>query len=97
MSNLSFISKLIERIVAKQFVKHLCNNNIKNKYQSAYKALHSTETALIKIQNDLLREVDVSGAAILVLLDLSAAFDTIDHTILLNVLGKMGVAGTAFD
>jgi len=64
--------------------------------QSAYKQFHSTETALTRVQNDILDALDTHGAAVLVLLDLSAAFDTIDHKILLKRLEEeMGVSGAA--
>ena len=86
VSNLSFLSKLIERIVSTQFIDHLKSNGLYEVYQSAYKQFHSTETALLRVQNDLLKAVDESGGAILVLLDLSAAFDTIDHGKLLTLL-----------
>ena len=62
--------------------------------QSAYRSGHSTETALVRVQNDLLRAVDNKQGVVLVLLDLSAAFDTIDHNILLCRLEeKLGVVG----
>ena len=54
--------------------------------QSAYKKGHSTETALLKVQNDILIDIDNKHVAMLVMLDLSAAFDTIDHRVLLNRL-----------
>ncbi len=95
VSNLPFLSKLIEREVSHQFTAHLEANNINTKFQSAYKVLHSTDTALTRVQNDILQAVDREGGAILVLLDLSAAFDTIDHLILLQLLGnQMGVGET---
>ena len=95
VSNLSFVSKLIERIVAIQLLAHLTANNIMEKFQSAYRAFHSTETALLRVLNDLLLSVDSHGGAILVLLDLSAAFDTIDHATLLNALqSQCGITGT---
>ena len=66
-----------------------------NLFQTAYRAAHSTETALMKIQNDLLRTLDNHGAAILILLDLSAAFDTIDHEVLLDRMkSHLGIDGT---
>ena len=86
VSNLSFLSKLIEKIVAKQFVDHLIENGLFDPFQSAYRKYHSTETALLKVQNDILIDIDKKNVAILVLLDLSAAFDTIDHEILLKRL-----------
>ena len=79
VSNLSFLSKLIERILCVQLVNHLDKNGLYEVFQSAYRQLHSTETALLRVQNDILQAVDSRGGAILVLLDLSAAFDTIDH------------------
>ena len=92
VSNLSFLSKLNERIASVQ----LKVNGLYEKYQSAYRALHSTETALLRVQNDLLQAVDKHGGAILVLLDLSAAFDTIDHKTLLNTLDvSFGIRGEA--
>ena len=68
------------------------------KFQSAYWEFHSTETALLRVQNDLLKAVDTHGGAILVLLDLSAAFDTIDHAKLLRALeSQCGIIGTALN
>jgi hypothetical protein len=86
VSNLSFISKLIEKIVAIQFIKHLTDNGLLDPLQSAYKKNHSTETALLKVQNDILIDIDNKKVVLLVMLDLSAAFDTIDHDILLTRL-----------
>ena len=85
VSNLSFISKLVECIVCVQLVEHLKTNNLYEIFQPAYRQLHSTETALLRVQNDLLQAIDNKGGAISVLLDLSAAFDTIDHQKLLNL------------
>ena len=68
-----------------QLADHLKENDLYEIFQSAYRQLHSTETALLRVQNDLLQAVDSEGA-ILVLLDLSAAFDTIDHQKRLNLL-----------
>ena len=70
-------------------------NGLHECLQSAYKQLHSTETALLRVQNDLLMGVDANGGAILVLLDLSAAFDTIDHDILCMRLQNLGVIDEA--
>ena len=65
-------------------------------FQSAYKAGHSTETALIRVQNDILRAIDDGQCVILVLLDLSAAFDTVDYKLLLDRLHRrFGIKGKA--
>ena len=86
VSNLSFLSKLIERIVCVQLVNHLDKNGLYEVFQSAYRQLLSTETALLRVQNDMLQAVDSRGGVILVLLDLSAAFYTIDHEKLIRTL-----------
>ena len=65
-------------------------------FQSAYVKGSSTETALVKVQNDILMAMESKQVTILILLDLSSAFDTIDHTILLERLEKhLGVMGKA--
>ena len=95
MSNLSFLSKLIEKAVANQLNSYINKEGLSNFNLSAYKRLHSTETALLKIQNDIAASMDSGKAVALKLLDLSAAFDTIDHNILFNCLSDwFGVDGT---
>jgi hypothetical protein len=95
VSNLSFISKIVERCVAKQLTEHLDINDLHGRKQSAYRKNHSTETAIIRVTNDLLRAVDRHGEVVLVLLDLTAAFDTINHEILLQRLcNRYGMDGT---
>ena len=78
--------------------EHLINNSLFDPLQSAYRDKHSTETALIKVQNDILSALDAGSPAILLMLDLSAAFDTIDHDILLSRLCNVyGITGDALD
>ena len=79
---------MLERIVAFQLHNYLSTYNLYPILQSAYRKIHSTETALLKVQNDLLLAADNGYEAVLVLLDFSAAFDLIDHDILLNRLEK---------
>ena len=84
ISNLPFLSKLIERIVVDQLSKYSKINNLEEPLQSAYKAGYSTETALLKITNDILLNMDRQNVTLLVLLDMSAAFDTIPHHLFLE-------------
>ena len=84
ISNLPFLSKLIEKVIAERLVSHMQDNSMVENFQSAYKANHSTETALLRVYNDMLISIDQGGGATLVLLDLSSAFDTIDHEVLFN-------------
>ena len=97
ISNLSFVGKLIERVVLKRLNDHLEKNNLNVRNQSGYKKMHSTETLLVRVVNDLLIASSESKATVVLLLDLSAAFDTVDHTKLLNILKlELGIEGTAW-
>ena len=89
VSNLQFIGKLIKRAVNNQLQEHITSNNLMDPMQSAYRAGHSTETALIKVKADLLNAIDNKEVVCLVIIDLSVAFDTVDHQILLDRLKKM--------
>ena len=96
ISNLKFISKLIEKSVTVQLKKHVMTNHLDETFQSAYKEFHSTETALLRVHNDILCSLDQNKSVILLLLDLSAAFDTVNHAILISRLSnRFGVKGTA--
>ena len=88
ISNLPYLSKLLERVVAAQLVKHINNHDIAEQFQSAYRKFHSTETALTYVTNNILNSLDRRNSVFLVLLDLSAAFDTVDHKKLLEILEK---------
>ena len=96
VSNLQYISKLTERAVFDQTHAHLTSHGLYPPFQSAYRKCHSTETALLKVQNDILMNLDSQRVTLLVMLDLSAALDTVDHGVLLNRLSTtFGVRGSA--
>ena len=98
VSNLTFISKVFEKVISGRLNEHLINNSLFDPLQSAYRDKHSTELALIKVQNDILSALDAGSSAILLMLDLSAAFDTIDHDIMLSRLCNVyGITGDALD
>ena len=82
VSNLPFISKVLEKAVASRIEQHLERNSLHDNLQSAYRRYHSTETALLRVHHDIVSELDRNCCAALVMLDLSAAFDVIDHDIL---------------
>jgi len=82
----NFLSKLLERLVARQLLAHLNSNGLLPRFQPAYRAHHSTETSVLKVLTDILLAVHAGDLSALVLLDLSAAFDTVDHGILLHRL-----------
>ena len=88
ISNLKMVSKAIQETVASQVNEHIHQKNIDEIFQSAYKPFHSTETALVRVQNDILQALDNKQSVILLLLDLSAAFDTVDHSILISRLAS---------
>ncbi len=90
------MSKILEKVVSAQLCSFLQNNDIYEEFQSGFRPRHSTETALVKITNDLLLASDKGCISLLVLLDLSAAFDTIDHDILIDRLQNYtGIQGQA--
>jgi len=88
ISNLSFISKLVECVVAFRFVKHAERKELFLVNQSEYRQRHSTETAVCILHNDLVRAIDKGHVTGLVLLYLSPTFDTVDHELLIEVLRK---------
>jgi len=95
ISNLTFMSKIVERLVCQQLVSFLEENKLLPNLQSAYRKHHSTETVLLKVVLDILQAADSGQVSLLCLLDLSAAFDTVDHNVLIDRLQKSyGLNGT---
>lgn len=86
ISNLSFISKLVERVVSKRLNEHMTINNLHDDSQHGYKSNHSTETLLVRFLNDVLVAIDQNRGVVVLLIDLSSAFDTVQHSILLKIL-----------
>ena len=98
VSNLCFIAKILEKLVLSQVSSHLNSHNLYNTCQSAYRPGHSTETALLKVVNDLFLSLNKGIISVLALLDFSSAFDTIDHTILVHRLHTdFGFTDTSFN
>ena len=98
ISNLKVISKIIEKVVAVRLQKYLEANQLNKPLQSAYKPFHCCETTLVRVHNDILVAIDKCHCVMLLLLDLSAAFDTLDHDILLSRLhSKYSISGTALE
>ncbi|KAI2647852.1 RNA-directed DNA polymerase from mobile element jockey [Labeo rohita] len=92
------VSKIIEKVVFNQLNNYLNSNGYLDNFQSGFRPHHSTETALIKIINDIRLNSDSGKISVLVLLNLSAAFDTVDHNILLERLENwVGLSGMALN
>ena len=90
-------AKLIERVVRAQLQNHMKIHDLNSNSQYGYKEDHSTETLILRAVNDLLLNLDNNKLCILMLIDLSAAFDTVDQTKLLTILyNEIGVTGIAF-
>jgi hypothetical protein len=84
------LTKIIEQIVAKQITVYLEENNLMDPHQSAYKKGHSCETVIVSVLNDVYAASDKSEISISALLDMSAAFDTIDHAMMIEKLKCLG-------
>ena len=98
VSNLEFMGKTIEHVVIPQLAQHISENSLLELMQSTYRSGHSTETALLKVKADLLHAIIHQGVVCLILLDLSSAFDTVDHCMLLQRLHVCyGIKETALD
>ena len=94
ISNLSLVGKIIERSAIRQMQQYLTENTLYAPMQSAYRAFHSVETALLRVQNDIAAALDVHKEVLLLLLDFSAAFDTIDHNqLILRLQSRYGING----
>ena len=77
--NISYVSKIMEKVVRNQIKDHLKTHGLQEPLQSSYRELHSTETALLRVRTDILKAMDDNKSVAVILLDLSAAFDTVDH------------------
>ena len=98
VSNLPFLSKVLEKAALIQLMEHCKKNDLIPDYQSAYRPHYSCETALVKLMNDLLWAMEYQEVTALMAIDLSAAFDTVDHDILVSVLkAKFGIEGRALN
>ena len=84
---------MLEKVVDRRIERHLVEHGLNKELQSTYRRFHSTETALLKVQSDILESLDNGFVAVLVMLDLLAVFDTLGHRILLsrfeNVFGTL--------
>lgn len=92
ISILPVLSKVLEREVDMQLRDHISKFNILPEVQSGFRPLHSCETALLNITDDILRGVDNKKVTVLVLIDFSKAFDTLNHEILLSLLKFVGMS-----
>ena len=98
ISHLFFLSKLTERVAKNRLTNFISNNNLLNSSQSAYTNYHSTETTLLAVHDHIIRAISQQQITCLCLLDLSAAFDTIDHSILIERLSSwFGMSGTVLN
>jgi len=98
VSNLPFLGKLIEKVVSVQVADYVYSNELAEPLQSAYRPDHSTETALLLVHDTIQRAIDTDMAVFVVLLDLTAAFDTVDHSILMQRLSlDFGVSGIPYN
>lgn len=98
LSNIAVLSKTLELVAPRQLIKHLHEWKLLHELQSAYRAYHSTEIAVLRVLSDILGALDRDDLAVVTLLDLSAAFDTVDHSTLSRRLKiSSGISGMVID
>ena len=97
ISKLPLLSNIIEKIVSRQIIEYLLFHNLFDEYQNAYRPGHSTETTLLKFADDILKYLDNYDSVQLILLDLSCAFDSLDHSILIDRIKSIGFTGSSLD
>ncbi len=83
---MTFLSKVLEKAALSQFLVHCDEHALIPGYQSAYRRHFSCETAIAKMMSDVLNNMENGNVTATLFMDLSAAFDTVDHDILINVL-----------
>ena len=97
ISLLATLSKILEKVVAKQMLKYLEDNNLMELFQSGFRPNHCTATALLKVSDDIFSSIDAAEVSFLILLDYSKAFDTVNHKLLLAKLMSMGFYGASLE
>ena len=97
VSNLTFLSKVFEKVILEQLMEYLLAINIFPDNQSAYRRLYSTETTLCAVVNNIMVNMDEGKCSILILLDLSAAFDTVEHNLLIQDCQNIGIVNEALE
>ena len=98
VSNLPYLSKLVEKTMLAQINSHCNTNNLLHDYQSAYRENRSCKTVLLKLVNDLLWTIERKNVTALIAFDVSATFDMVDHEILLSILNhNFGIDGRALE
>jgi len=95
VSNLSFVSKVVEKVISRQLNEHLTDQGLLPRHQSAYRKYHSTETAMLRVMSDAFTATDQRHVTMTGLLDLSSVFDCVDHSLLPQRLEcTFGLSGT---
>ena len=95
VSNMSFLAKLIEKVILSRLTEYLNKNSLYDNNQHGYRSHHSCETALLTVHNAAVTAIDEGNVMLLVMLDLSAAFDMINHDMLFSCLNSLGVCDEA--
>ena len=96
VNNLSFLSKIVEKVILKQLQSHIHENQLLTSRLCAYRLEYSMESVILKITNDVLLSMDLQCVTPLVAIDLSAAFDTMNHSIMISVLERrFGITNNA--